>query len=526
MDTIWQQLTDKKAILTIMIGLLSAICVLVITFNVLAAILVFLYSIVSIVFRSSYSLGWLLLLGAFLLFPTLRVSEQGMILSDLLLAALALIGLINLATSHFNYPENNLFNEFFLLSLTGLAFLSIGYMTNSGYTNYDIWRLTLTLLLIWITLVSFQYYFQTLRRIKRFFILIFAIGTIHALFGLTMLAGNWQTSSGMGISNLKSYNLIFGHVTHPINGFLGLGLEERTKTNPLSPLLSISILSGVGFLLIEKKKRNQSFVEEVDFWNESLQTNQTQTNSLFDIQTPSKKKTSNVLLNNSWLAKVNERKNQLLKNVSLKQLLIIAAIATQFVALIFTFSQPSVIFLAIALLIFGILDRNKQLIISSATLMVLFSLVIPSLITSKAVNAPQYLAGLFSGIKLILPNWFLGASWKAPAQMAALANETISNNYLNVWNNFGIIGLGIFLAMLVKYFNNVYQGYRRSDGIKRVWLMVIIASYVSLTLQALIGNSLFYGPAALLFWLLYAAAMNLRRKAVIHGITETKLLNQ
>lgn len=512
---------DYKAVLTLAIGLMSAIFVMLLTLNLMAALIVFVMSLLSLVFRSSFSRGWLLLLAVFLIFPSVKINQQGMLLSDFMLAALALIGLINLAAAKFKNPENNLFYEFFLLSLCGFSILSFGFILNQDI-NHDIWRITISLILMWITLVSFQYYFQTLRRIKRFFYILAIVGLFHSVFGLIMFLGNWQTASGMGISNGKNYSVTFGPVNHPINGFLGLGLDDRIRTNALAPLLMISINTSLGFLLIQRKKKMKSLVEEDDVWNEEMQSNQSRQLSLDILEEAKESEKSS----REWIAQRYQTvKIYINKYLSYKEIVIITAIFIQIIALTLTYSEASLLFLGIGLLVFGILDRNRQLTAVSSVIIILFGLVLPSFNSSLSLTSNQLLEFGWQGHEAVRNNWLLGSGWQSLSPEDLAAGKKIHNSYLYVWNNFGLIGIAIVLVMLGKYFRDLYQGYRRSDGTKRIWMMVIIAIFIQLVLEAMIGNTLLYGPAALIFWLLYGAAINLRRKPVIHGLTETKLLD-
>ena len=78
------------------------------------------------------------------------------------------------------------------------------------------------MILIWFLLIGFQYFFQTQKRIKRFFSLLIAVALMHSVFGILAFWQNWQTSLGMGISRERAQHLIFNQTNYQINGFFGI----------------------------------------------------------------------------------------------------------------------------------------------------------------------------------------------------------------------------------------------------------------------------------------------------------------
>lgn len=508
-----QQKNYWEALIAMTISFMAAVVILALTLNLTATLIVLIFAISAITFHRSFSWGWLFLLAILMLFPSVRIDDGNIFINDLLLATLSLIGLIHLASGYFRLPDNNLSASFFWLIVLGGIFILGGFMMRDRI-NKELLQIATIYVFIWIALITFQYYFQTPKRIKRFFFILTLVGVLHSTFGLVMLIGNWQTNSGMGIAHDKKQNLIWQETKYQINGFLGLGLEERLKSCGLAQLLMIGIPSSWGLFLIEKQKRRNENSHQM---------------LLTRIKRKRGRKRKKTWLN-TWIIlkyKIRDFFYRHLKvpryKMTLMETIWLLAFGVQFLALIFTHSYNSLVFLAIGLLVFGILDRNRRLIIFSISLIIALTIIFPGTSNNLDAGQSKTVTRWLGSYRLIANNWFLGNGWKVYGDATGVSQTSISNSYLLIWNYFGFSGLIIFLFMLFDFFRKAYDSYRRSDGINRIWLMVVVSIFISYFFEAMTNNALVYGPAAIVFWLLYGAVLNLRQKRIIFGLTETRI---
>jgi hypothetical protein len=499
---------DYNIVFPVALAVISAVIVLVLTLNTEAALLVLLLGVAAVVIQKSYSRGWLLLLGVFILFPSLRISDNVFLLSDLLLFTLGFLGLLNLALTKISFPKNNLSYYFFLLGLLGMTMVLFGYVIGQQI-NKTIWYFTLNLIMIWLSFTVFQHYFQTFSRVRRFFWLIIACSLAHTVFGLIMFAGGWQLANGMGIISDKLLHPIFLNEPFRVNGFMGLHLENRLRSSALAPLLMIGIPVTYGAFL--NIRRKQGGLLNIRISNEEH----------FNIRFWDKLKyyLEFKTLNDLW-----KRQWQKIKNFIKKpELWLVLGIILQSVALILTFRYFSLIFLLIGFLVFAILDRNQRLGIIISGIIIVIALIVPSLLGNFQLGQESVILNWFEGFSFVAKDWLWGNGWKVVGNDGNGFIDTIHNSYLYIWNNYGIWGILILLAVLAQYFYDLYVRYIKSEGEQRIWLMVIITIFISFSLEAMTSNALFYGPAALLFWMMYAVSINIAQARPVFGIIETKL---
>jgi hypothetical protein len=482
---------NKNKILPIFIGLMMLVINLVLTLNFLATVLVAILLIAIYIFSLSFSKGWLFLLALILLFPTIKLSSGNIQLFDLLLILISVIGMIKLAITDKKVIRNRLTFPFFLMFLVSFSYLFFGLIFGL-LVNDSVWKITLSMGLIWFLLIGFQYFFQTQKRIKKFFSLIITISVIHSVFGIFAFWKGWQTALGMGISRGIIEHPIFNQVNYQINGFLGIGLENRIGNNPLASLLIVGILSSLGLLILNKQQEKVLIKKKVG-----------------------RKKKIRFLDGIYRVKKFQGKfKNRKLfrKRVGLGFLILI-----QLIALILTFSYSSLIFLVIGSIVMGILTKTKKLITASMIAIVFLVLVFPNLYSSVEIVSQQNLNQWFGGVETIVSNnWFFGEGVTDKGSGIITTQTNKNNSYLLFWGNYGMIGLLIFTRVLWQYFNDIYKKYRSTEKGERVWFVIVASCFVSLLLEGLTSNILIFGPTAVVFWLMYGVILNLGKENTIN----------
>lgn len=463
---------------------------LVLTLNVLATTLVAILLVAIFIFSRSFSKGWLFLLALILLFPTIKLGTSNIQLFDLLLALISIIGLIKLAITDKKVLKNRLTFPFFLLFLVSFSYLFFGLIF--GLLIKDtVWKITLNMGLIWFLLVGFQYFFQTQKRIKKFFSLLIAVAVVHSTFGIFAFLNNWQTSSGLGVSKSKIQHPIFEQVNSQVNGFLGIGLENRIGANPLASLLVVGILASLGLLILNKQQEKVLIKKKVG------------------------RKRKIRFLDGIYKVKrfKGKFKNRKLfrKRIGLGFLILI-----QLTALILTFSYSSLLFLGIGVIVMGILTKTKQLITGATLGIVLLTVVLPSIYSSVGAVSQENLNQWFGGMNTISNNWFFGEGIANKQTGFSSTQINKSNSYFLFWANYGIIGLLIFIKVLWRYFIDIYKKYNSTEKGERVWFVIVASCFVSLLFEGLTSNVLIFGPTAIVFWLMYGVILNLGKEKSIN----------
>ncbi len=501
----------KETAITLATGIVAFALILVTTLNFTLAAATLLLFISVAVFQKSFSRGWLFLFLIVIMFPSTKITPNTTTISDLLLTLLAFIGLISIVFENVKVSLNKLTFYFLLLLISGLSIVSFGKYF-SVEIDSSVWSLSFAILFYWLILTTFHYFFQTQKRLKRFFSLLVTAGVAHSIFGIIAFLISWQSSSGLGISAGKVQSPIFSSVTYQVNGFLGDGFILRVGANALAPLLLISITITIGMILNAKKRskkiRPLSIIEEkVKLFD-----------SAYSIERAN-------FLRERLFQRIKESfvRENISKFLRSKTMLFFLLLI-QGVALMLTFSYIALIALGIGLFIVGILLRKARLISSMAVFLITLTLILPSF-HPVSIEQREGLQNWFSGFEQIKQNFIWGSGWKVDKANQSGSEERIHNSYLVIWNNFGLIGITVFLGALYQYFKDLRGVYIRSDGSKRIWLIMIIAIYFEFLLMGLTSNTLLFGPAALVFWVLYGAILNLKQRQIVFGLTETKLID-
>ncbi len=499
-----RQLKNQKELTTVIFGTLAFSFVLITTLNLALSFLIFVIFINVAIFQKSFHLGWIFSILIIVIFPTVYIADNLVSVEEVFTLVLALIGFGNLLFDKNKIKLFPLFHYWLGIIILGGLLILLGGPLDVGkeINQVTLYQLIIVFVVYPMIITSFQYFFQTKKRLEKFFLVIIVIGTGQALFGLLAKIFNWELVDGVGITNEAFANFSVQNNIHQITAFFGDKLFLQLGDNVLATLLLITIPITLGMWLMQK--HNLSTVA-----------------GLSQIGTK----------NNLHLKKIidsvfSDRKNEINKTIDLKtplerqanrEIFFLFLFVLQMTALMFTFSYMSLIVLGVGVSIMGILLREQKVILMTLILLLIFIMFLPGFESVSMLRQKTYLITLWHNLKSKQDfSWFwhgLDESWR----------QQIYNSYLVIFSKFGLIGLGIFLLGLWQYFQEIRLAYLKSDGFERIWLVIILAIFVEFILLGLFNNVLFVGPVALLFWLLYGALQNLKYNQIKFGLTETKL---
>ena len=484
---------DQNMTLPILIGIVAVAINLVLTLNFVSSLVIGALFSAMILFFRSFSRGWLFLLGIALLFPATRLGGGEVFLLDLFLIILVIVSLVQLALKDKNLASNHLAFSFFLLILIGGAMTIFGWVFHAKI-NENVWRILLNIITFWFLLVAFQYFFQTKRRIKRFFMVVIIIGILHSIFGIGAFVFSNPTSSGLGISTVKTQHILFSEVTSQITGFFGVGLQKNLGNNPLAGFLLVSTMITIGFILVNIQQEKY-LLKQIEGGENDDEEETEWEDQLF---------------------------GEYLKKDYRKQRFIFISLALiQTIALFLTFSYTTFLFFLIAIFVLGVLLKDKRIIGSAAVLVVVFTIILPKSASFDYNHTIEW----FSGIEKIRSNWFFGNGLEIfKKNQSVLSEESqISNSYIYIWNYYGFLGFLVLIYVLSKYFLDIYQNFQKTEKAARIWYIVIFSIFIAVVLEAMTSNVLVVGPTAIIFWLLYGVVNNLKYKNIKFGLTETQI---
>ena len=497
----WEKFTkiDQRMALPALVGLVAVAVNLVLTLNFIASIVIGVFVAAMLFLYKSFSRGWLFLLAVAFLFPATRVGSGDVFLFDLFLIILIIVSLIQLALKDKKITTNPLVFPFFLFILIGIAMIVFGGFSGAEI-NKNVFRILLSVATFWFLLSAFQYFFQTRRRIKRFFMVLVAVGVIHSIFGILAFIFSSPTSSGLGISSGKIQHILFHEVSRQITGFFGVGLQGEIGANPLAALLLITIMITVGFILVNIQQEKE-VLKKIDSDGNEGEEN-------LDLEE----------MDNEWENQIFGEYIQ--KDYKKQRYIFIGLTAIQVIALFLTFSYSTFLFLIIAIFILGILLKNKHVIAIAAALIIALTVIFPGF-----MGASLETNNWFVGAREIGQRWFMGngMDFANDSQEILTSDVQISNSYIYIWNYFGLIGFVILVYVLGRYFLDIYYNFQETQRAARIWYMVIFAIFVAVIFEGITSNILIIGPTAVIFWLLYGVVINLRHKNIEFGLTETKI---
>jgi hypothetical protein len=463
---------EKKWLTTITLGTLAFSFILVMTLNLtLAFFSLVIFSSLAI-FQRSFHYGLVFFLAVILIFPPINVISNIINTGELFVLLLALIGTISLFLDRHKIKILPLFYYWvgLIILFGGVLMLSgnnvkIFYGINQATIN----QFTMVFVIYPIIIVSFQYFFQTTRRLERFFLVIILVGTIQAIIGIVLFSGFFEVSQSSQLDN-RAWSMLMA-ITVPIT--LGMWLIQKSS------------LSTLEFLWLKKGRKNISNIVDA---------------VLIDKNSAFKKSV------------INLKRSRL--NT---QMVLMASLILQIIALIITLSYISLIAIGAGAFIIGVLMRNRRIVLTVLSLLLILVIVLPGFEPVLTIQLKQGILDLLPSIK---NSQNLELLWQG---VGPQQGQQIDSSYVFIFNKLGLVGLVIFVLGLVQYFKEIRNAYLKSDEFERVWLVVILGIFMEFVLLGVLSNAFFAWPAALLFWLLYGALQNLKSRKKEYGLIETKL---
>lgn len=183
---------DKKTVFLSGLCFLVFIFSLVLTLDLEISLAIFILAFSLVIFVSSFSRGWLFLLVSALLLSSLRIGRGDILFFDLSLLALILLGLFKIFLERGRLPRGNYDAYFF--SVIALAFIGgIISWQNNGLAHPEAVRLGINFFFYWFLFLVFQYFFQTEKRIRRFFWALIFSSLIQSFRGLFLFLSAWPS---------------------------------------------------------------------------------------------------------------------------------------------------------------------------------------------------------------------------------------------------------------------------------------------------------------------------------------------
>ncbi len=565
-----KQLTRKDSLNlfgAMVIALIASILVLVTTLNFFISLVVFFLCFSAAIFSRSFSRGFILVFLILLTFPAYKIASGKIISFDLILILLVIVGIIKISGEKIRFKINIIPFSIRILFLIIFGLIVSGIIFKIKF-NENFWLTASLELLTFLFVVFISFFFQTRKRIELVIKTIIFSAACHSFFGLIAFFSNWQMFSGLSWTKKAIFFPLSKKVENQAIGLFGTDLFLRlgSSSSPLAEFLLISIPLTMGLILNLKMKPQKKLISFLEisssnsnnfFNNPKLNINissEKKERFLFFKSFLARKKTlKDFLKNNSQTKKlflaiskrgislISKIKNQFYLNqgsfrfwIFLKQvkqegkeffskkiIFLLFLLVLQTAGLIVTFSYFHFIFLLAGILIMTILLRKRRLsFVLASLILVLFFL--PAMLR----NQPEisfYFSKSFQEISCLKNYWFLGAGWRISKEIENIGK--ISNSYLYFWNTFGFFGLLAITTILIDFFNQIRKTYLISDGKERNLVVAILGAFIGFVWSGFFSNALLFGPAALVFWSMYAMTLNLRKKQVIFGITETRLEN-
>ena len=464
--------SEKKWLTTAILGALAFSFILVTTLNLtLAFFSLIIFSSLAI-FQRSFHYGLVFFLAVISIFPPFSIISNVINTGELFVLILALVGVISLVLDRHRFKMLPLFYYW-----AGLIILFGGVLTLSGdnikifygINQTTINQFTMVFVIYPIIIVSFQYFFQTTRRLERFFLIIIFVGTIQSIIGIVLFSGFFEITQSFQLES-RPWSMLLA-ITVPIT--LGMWLIQK------------SALSTLEFLWVKRGRKNISQVIDAVFVDESIISKQT----IVNLKQP----------------RINT------------QIVLMGSLALQCISLIITFSYISLIAIGVGVFIIGVLMRNRKIVLTVLSLLLLLVIVLPGFEPVLTLQLKQGTLDLLLGIK---NSQNLELLWQG---IEPYGQQQIDNSYLFIFNKLGLVGLVIFVLGLVQYFKEIRSAYLKSDEFERIWLVVTLAIFMEFVLLGAVSNVFFAWPAALLFWLLYGALQNLKSRKKEYGLMETRL---
>ncbi|HHX58557.1 MAG TPA: hypothetical protein GX706_02215 [Candidatus Moranbacteria bacterium] len=511
---------------TLIVGVVAFALTLAITLDLFAALVILVLFIFLSVLAQSFSRGWLFLLGMALLLPPIKLAQTELWIHNSFFIILGIVGImaVSFGREKIWWGRTGLYFLGMILYLGLLLFISLSPQVKS---SNELKILSFTVLIYFSLQIALSHFFQTQKRIKRFFLVLVVIGSLHSVFGLASFWLSWQNSLGMGVTPIKKETMIFRDVNFEINGFLSDSYYSWLGSNALAPLLLITITVTLGLIIIlvekskqptlfsEKKEEEEAFLAAKGVDQRAIQKSKKKQlmDSVYLTRTgvAIKKRIVDLSSKKNWKREYDE-------SIFNSRIFLILLLLIQILALILTFSHTILIILVTGIFIMGTLLRSKSLLSFAATLIIILALIFPGFQSSLSSESEANFQSWVAGYERIKENYVLGKGLVPINEPFAPANERIFNSYLFIWENAGLIGLLLFILTLLIYFWETRAVYIRSDGWQRIWLIVVLSIFSQFILLGFTSNVLLFGPAAIVFWMLAGVVNNLKeRKFVFKG---------
>ncbi len=466
MESYWQTLKKEKMLSLFLATVLLFVTVLVFSLNMSLAVFSVLLFISALVFRHSFHKGLVFFLTLIILFPPFQFLSAGNDSQILLIVILALIGLLNLFISKYKFKFLPLFKYWLVLEI--LVFLSFVFTKISNAGDFssiyysDFLKLFLLFLLFPIVILAFQFFFQTEKRIEKFVLFIITLGFFKSLL-------------------LISTQLLI-HKSFPFNN------------NSLNSLivLGVAIPFTLGFWYLHK--------------NDFLENTREGKSAEWELELIEKAPFLKKSLFNHF-SKLNHSKNFFL-----------AVFTVQSLALFLSQQFYFFFIIAIAILIMGILLREKAFLQIAVWSILFFSL---KFYFSDA-NTIAQIKEILINLSHLNKKFFFPVLGSNPS---GFSTDSFNSSFLFLYYHLGFFGLLIFLGALGQYFWEIRTAYLQSEGVKRVYLVVILSIFIIFLILATIQNVYFAWPASLLFWLFYGLLQNLQIRKIEYRLTESIINN-
>jgi hypothetical protein len=468
-------INEKKWLATITLGALAFSFILIFTLNLtLAFFSLVIFSSLGI-FQRSFHYGLVFFLAVILIFPSVQVVNNIINTGELFILILAFVGVSSLFFDKYKIKILPLFYYWAgLIALCSiLVFSSSGdvkvfYIINQVVVNQFIMTFSIYPILI----ISVQYFFQTTRRLERFFLVIIIIGTVQAITGSFLFSGVFEKIQYFQLESV-GWSMLLA-ITIPIT--LGMWLIQKSS------------LSTLEFLWLKKRRKNISQIID------------------------------GVLIENNTIPKKSKETIVNLKQSRINtQIVLMGSLILQVLALIITFSYISLIAVGVGVFIMGVLMRSKNIILIVLSSLLVLLIFLPGFEPVLTIQLKQGILDLLLSIK---SSQNIELLWQG---VGLHQGRQINSTYLFIFSRLGLIGLVIFVLGLVQYFREIRAAYLKSDEFERVWLVVILSIFVEFVFLGILSNAFFTWPAALLFWLLYGALQNLKVRKKEYRLMETIL---
>ncbi|GEM_PF-3840709 len=462
MESYLETLKKEKILSLFLATVLLFVAVLVFSLNMSLAIFSVLLFVSALVFRHSFHKGLIFFLTLIILFPPFQFLSAGNDSQVLLIVILAFIGLLNLFISRHKFKFLPLFKYWLILEILILFSFLFTKISNGGdfpSVYYpDFLKLFLLFLLFPVIILAFQFFFQTEKRIEKFILFIIILGFLKSLL---LIFAQLLIRKSLPLDSNSPDSLIVLSITIPLT----LGLWYLRKNNP------------------SENKEEEKFTEqEVRSDREVVSL------------------TKSFLIR---LSKLNHSKNFFL-----------AVFTVQSLALFLSQQFYFFFIIAIAILIMGILLREKAFLQIAVWSVLFFSFKFYFSDVNTIAQIKEILIHLFHlNKKFFFP--ILGGN------PSGFYTDSFNSSFLFLYYHLGLFGLLIFLGALGQYFWEIRTTYLQSEGAKRIYLVVILSIFIIFLILATIQNVYFAWPASLLFWLLYGLLQNLQTRKIEYRLTES-----